>query len=238
MIQWVDHFFLESYTLASKHHTAETNPILRGSIPADRSASPTLGDVTQYASLRHDGSWIPQGGQAFGDLARQLWLALGSTMQQRQPGVGCLGVCRRLEAVGDGGRRVRWKEGKGGSRYAGGRRDGRELPAERIPYYRRQTYSPSAFEGFVKKNRIQRAGGKNRVKVHASTNNHSILQFSSTSAITAWVTRGIINRHSYFFPLPAGISRNGVNLGFKNPYPWSLVSSKRFRPFISFFLRF
>lgn len=99
------------------------------------------------------------------------------------------GLCVARGGTAGGSRRKRE-----GPRYAGGRRSGRELPAEPIPCYRRQTYSPSAFEGFVKKNRIQRergkrAGGKNRAEVYASTNNYSILQFSSSSAITARVIR-------------------------------------------------
>lgn len=65
------------------------NPILRSTIPADGSASATLG-------LRHDGGWIPPGVQAFGDLARQPWSPLdGEKGVYRRTREGSLGISSR-----------------------------------------------------------------------------------------------------------------------------------------------
>lgn len=79
----------------------------------------------------------------------------------------------------------------------------------------------------MKKNRIERVrkrgggggereriSGKNRAEVHASTNNHSILQFSSVSAITARVT-WCHKSQPIFLPAFRLISRNSVNSGLK-----------------------
>lgn len=148
------------------------------------------------------------------------------------------GLCVARGGTAGGSRRKRE-----GPRYAGGRRSGRELPAEPIPCYRRQTYSPSAFEGFVKKNRIQRergkrAGGKNRAEVYASTNNYSILQFSSSSAITARVIRCRKSRpRNFLLHASPVISWNGVNWNLKKkicPSARSLDGRKT-RPFQRYF---